>query len=304
MSNPKYTDYMLPILKYLQDKKIVKMDELSVFLVKELNLTEEDLKEFLPSGKQHVYKNRIGWAKTYLKKAGIVESTERGNVYITERGLAALNTNPKKIDHSFLMKYSEYKEFKKLTTIDETSANEIEVEKGTPEEELQKSYEMMRKTLAQELLDIVMGKAPDFFEKLVVNLLVKMGYGGSIEEAGRAIGKTGDEGIDGIIKEDKLGLDEIYIQAKRWNPSNVIGRPEIQKFVGALAGQGSKKGIFITTSSFTKNAKEYIPKNDTKVALVDGNLLTKLMIDYDIGVSTITKYEIKEVDIDYFEDNK
>lgn len=170
----------------------------------------------------------------------------------------------------------------------------------TPEELLEISYQDIRKSLAQEILSKIKLCSPSFFERLVVELLVKMGYGGSRSDAGKAIGRSGDEGIDGIIKEDKLGLDIIYIQAKRWE--NVVGRPEIQKFVGALAGQGAKKGIFITTSRFTNEAKDYIPRNETKIVLIDGEQLANLLIDYNLGVSTQAVYELKKIDLDYFEE--
>jgi len=185
---------------------------------------------------------------------------------------------------------------------DNEKINTEETTKETPEESLEIAYQRLRKSLAQDLLNKVISLPPSFFEKLVVELLVKMGYGGSIKDAGKAIGKSGDEGIDGTIKEDKLGLDIIYIQAKRWQIGNIVGRPEIHKFVGALAGQGAKKGIFITTSSFSKEAIEYTPKNETKIVLIDGEKLSQLMIDYDIGVSTSNVYEIKKIDHDYFGD--
>ena len=182
----------------------------------------------------------------------------------------------------------------------EVESPEIEVHEQTPEENLDKAYQRIRKSLASELLNRVVDLSPAFFERLVVELLVKMGYGGSIKDAGKALGKSGDEGIDGTIKEDKLGLDIIYIQAKRWKPGNVVGRPEIQKFVGALAGQGAKKGIFITTSNFTKEALDYAPRNETKIVLIDGNQLSQLMIDYNLGCTTQQTYELKKLDSDYF----
>ncbi|MGC3977798.1 MAG: restriction endonuclease [Paludibacteraceae bacterium] len=189
-----------------------------------------------------------------------------------------------------------------LKTATETEEEETEniVNVQTPEENLDKAYQGIRKSLASELLNKIIELSPSFFERLVVELLVKMGYGGSIKDAGKAIGKSGDEGIDGTIKEDKLGLDIIYIQAKRWKQGNVVGRPEIQKFVGALAGQGAKKGIFITTSSFTKEALEYTPRNETKIVLIDGEQLSQLMIDYNLGCTTQQIYEIKKIDSDYF----
>jgi len=252
-------------------------------------------------GKLAVFDNRVGWARTYLKKAGLIDSPKRGVNKITQRGLEVLGNKPKLINVKFLEQFPEFVEFK-TTKKDITEVEEKVVEPNTqtPEETLEYSYQKIRKELAQDLLNKVVNLPPSFFEKFVVELLVKMGYGGSIKDAGKAIGKTNDEGIDGTIKEDKLGLDIIYVQAKRWQSKSVVGRPEIQKFVGALAGQGAKKGIFITTSSFTKEAKEYTPKNETKIVLIDGEQLAQLMIDHDLGVSPVTKYEIKRIDNDYF----
>ncbi len=184
--------------------------------------------------------------------------------------------------------------------IEEEESITIETIEQTPEENLDRAYQRIRKSLASELINKVVELSPAFFERLVVELLVKMGYGGSIKDAGKAMGKSGDEGIDGTIKEDKLGLDIIYIQAKKWKPGNIVGRPELQKFVGALAGQGAKKGIFITTSTFTKEALDYTPRNETKIVLIDGTQLAQLMIDYNLGCTTQQTYELKKIDSDYF----
>lgn len=271
-------------------------------LAKEFQLTEEERKELLPSGTTFIFSNRVGWARTYLKKAGLIDAAKRGVVVITPRGQDVLKQKPKRIDVKFLRQYPEFIEFhstkKDDNTISDGKADEISDK--TPEETLETSYLNIRESLAGELMSKIMAMSPSFFEKLVVELMVKMGYGGSIKDAGKALGKTGDEGIDGTIKEDKLGLDIIYIQAKRWQPGNVVGRPEIQKFVGALAGQGAKKGIFITTSSFSREAVEYAPKNETKIVLIDGTQLSQLMIDYSLGVATVNTYEIKRIDSDYF----
>ena len=240
-----------------------------------------------------------------MKKAGLIEYTKRGVIKITARGMATLQENIDKIDVKYLKRFEEFNEFQSISTQDDSGIGVIEnIEQTdqTPEEQFEKSYQHLRTNLAQELLDKARNVTPAFFERLVVELLVKMGYGGSISDAGKAIGKTGDEGIDGTIKEDKLGLDIIYIQAKRWQAGNSVGRPEIQKFVGALAGQGAKKGIFITTSNFTKDALDYTPKNETKIVLIDGIQLSQLMIDYNLGVSSSQVYELKRMDNDYFED--
>lgn len=297
---PDYQSLMLPLLEKLADKREHVFRDLVEELAEDFKVSEDERKELLPSGTQRIFDNRVGWARTYLKKAGLIESPKRGISVITEEGLGVLKQNPKFINIAFLKQYTSFLEFINLKPEDSTDAQVEEITKETPEESLEGAYQRLRKSLAQDLLNKVIGLPPSFFERLVVELLVKMGYGGSIKDAGRAIGKSGDEGIDGTIKEDKLGLDIIYIQAKRWQIGNSVGRPEIQKFVGALAGQGAKKGIFITTSTFTKEAWDYSPKNETKIVLIEGERLAQLMIDHNIGVSTSNVYEIKKIDNDYF----
>jgi restriction system protein len=269
----------------------------------EFQVTDEERKVLLASGNQAIFDNRVGWAKTYLKKAGLFDSPKRATFTISKSGLDTLSKNPTRIDAKYLRQFPAFLEFQNASrneneTEEETTA--VAIYEQTPEESLDKAYQRIRKSLASELLNNVVDLSPAFFERLVVELLVKMGYGGSIKDAGKAMGKSGDEGIDGTIKEDKLGLDIIYIQAKRWRPGNVVGRPEIQKFVGALAGQGAKKGIFITTSNFTKEALDYTPRNETKIVLIDGEQLAQLMIDYNLGCTTQQTYEIKKIDSDYF----
>lgn len=301
---PNYQVLMLPLLKAVKDQKEYKLNDIVDILANEFKLSEEERKELLPSGQSFLFGNRVGWARTYLKKAGLLDSPKRGYLIITQRGLDVLKQNPKEVNVALLQQFSEFLEFQSSKRDDNTTENTIIQSESiqTPEEILENSYQDIRKSLAQELLDKITKLSPTFFERLVVELLVKMGYGGSMKDAGRAIGKSGDEGIDGTIKEDKLGLDIIYIQAKRWQPGNVVGRPEIHKFVGALAGQGAKKGIFITTSTFTKDALEFVPRNETKIVLIDGYLLAQLMIDYNLGVATQQVYEIKKIDSDYFEE--
>lgn len=301
---PNYQVLMLPLLKAVKDQKEYKLNDIVDILANEFKLSEEERKELLPSGQSFLFGNRVGWARTYLKKAGLLDSPKRGYLIITQRGLDVLKQKPKEVNVALLQQFSEFLEFQSSKRDDNTTENTIIQSESiqTPEEILENSYQDIRKSLAQELLDKITKLSPTFFERLVVELLVKMGYGGSMKDAGRAIGKSGDEGIDGTIKEDKLGLDIIYIQAKRWQPGNVVGRPEIHKFVGALAGQGAKKGIFITTSTFTKDALEFVPRNETKIVLIDGYLLAQLMIDYNLGVATQQVYEIKKIDSDYFEE--
>ena len=270
-------------------------------LARQLGVTEDERKELLPSGAAPVFYNRTAWAKTYLKKAGLIDSPRQGIVVITKRGHEVLKRKLGSISVKVLKQFPEFIEFQ--TTKHEEEGIVVDTDESsteTPEEALETAYQKIRRALAQDLLNKVILLSPAFFERLVVELLVKMGYGGSIKDAGRAIGKSGDEGIDGTIKEDKLGLDIIYIQAKRWQPGNVVGRPELQKFVGALAGQGAKKGIFITTSSFTREALEYAPRNETKIVLINGEQLAQHMIDYNLGVTSVNNYEVKRMDSDYF----
>lgn len=297
MAVPDFQSIMLPLLELTGDKKEHSMRNTIEELAIKFGLTEEDRRELLPSGTQAVFNNRVGWATTYLKKAGLLESPKRGYFYITEQGLEVLKQNPPKIDINYLMQFPGYVEFRTARK-DKPKVPETPTEDLTPEETLEYSYQKLRDNIAQELINNIKSCSPEFFEKLVVDLLLNMGYGGSRKDAGEAIGKTGDEGIDGIIKEDKLGLDTIYIQAKRWE--NTVSRPEIQKFAGALQGQQAKKGIFITTSNFSQGAREYAHIINSKVVLIDGELLSQLMIDYDIGVSKIKSYELKKIDTDYF----
>lgn len=300
---PDYQTLMLPLLKLVSDGQEHKYRDIIENLATEFEVTDEERKELLASGNKAIFDNRVGWAKTYLKKAGLMDSPKRATFVITDLGLKTLSKNIDRIDAKYLRQFPAFLEFQNSSrnendTEEETAS--IEVHDQTPEESLDKAYQRIRKSLASELLNRVIELSPAFFERLVVELLVKMGYGGSIKDAGKALGKSGDEGIDGTIKEDKLGLDIIYIQAKRWKPGNVVGRPEIQKFVGALAGQGAKKGIFITTSNFTKEAMDYTPRNETKIVLIDGEQLTQLMIDYNLGCTTQQTYELKKLDSDYF----
>ena len=300
---PDFQTLMLPVLKEVSDGKEHKICDVVNSLAKQFSLGDEELTIMISSGTQSVFYNRISWAKTHLKKARLIESETKGTIKITERGKQVLQEKPTRIDIKFLKKFDEFVEFRtKSNSKKEKTQIETDYDNQTPEELIETAFQDFQNSLAGELLDKIGNVSPSFFEKLVVALLVKMGYGGSIKDAGRAVGKTGDEGIDGIIKEDKLGLDVIYIQAKRWKEDNTVGRPEIQKFVGALAGQGAKKGIFITTSSFTKEALEYKPMNDTKVILIDGMELANYMIEYNLGVAPLHNYELKKIDSDYFDE--
>ncbi len=300
MTIPDFQSTMLPLLRFLSDRKEHSLRETIDALAEELNLTDEERKELLPSGQQATFGNRVGWARTYMKKAGLVKSTRRGYFQITERGLDVLRQNPPKINTAFLKQFPEFVEFQTpgRGTKGEALEQGIIETQQTPEEEIEAVYQRVRQSLATELLQTIKSCSPAFFERVVVDLLIKMGYGGTRKDAGEAIGKSNDGGIDGIIKEDRLGLDIVYIQAKRWD--SPVGRPEIQKFAGALQGQRARKGIFITTSTFTNTAQGYVALIDSKIVLIDGNLLAQLMIDHNVGVTTATSYELKRIDSDYF----
>ena len=307
MAIPDYQTCMLPFLRFLGDNSEHSLRDTEESLAKHFDLTDSERVELLQSGQQGIFKNRIGWARTYLKKAGLLEAPRRGVFKITDRGLAALATNPSRIDAKFLEQFPEFIEFREVSKVsseikfNSDLTDTIPVTAATPEEAIELAYQGLREQLAQELLAVVLTCSPTFFEQLVVDLLVKMGYGGSRRDAGERIGQTGDGGIDGIIKEDRLGLDAIFIQAKRWQGS--VGRPEIQKFVGALQGQRARKGVFITTSWYTAEAIDYASRIDTKVVLLDGKALSALMIDFDIGVAASASYVVKRIDSDYFEEN-
>ncbi|MGD8751253.1 MAG: restriction endonuclease [Anaerolineales bacterium] len=301
MAIPDFQSIMLPLLELSSDGETHYIHDAVNRLAEEFGLSDEEQAKLLPSGQQPVFYNRVGWARTYLKKAGLLEDPKRGYFRITERGREVLAENPQRIDMKYLRQFPEYIEFREtVREATDEDVHEEDFEELTPEEALENAYQRIRKDLSEELLLYVLGSTPGFFEKLVVELLVKMGYGGSQRDAARAVGKRGDEGIDGIIDEDRLGLDTIYIQAKKWKKSSSVGRPEIQKFVGALHGQRAKKGIFITTTTFSSEAREYVANIDPKVVLIDGSRLTDLMIDYGIGVTTRTQYELKDIDTDYF----
>lgn len=304
MSIPDYQALMLPLLRFAADGKEHRFREAVVHLAREFNVSDEEQKELLPSGTAPVFDNRVGWARTYLKQAGLLDSPKRGLFRISEQGKALLNENPAHVDVSFLDRYDEFRAFrtrrrgKPLASIKRSLELEQDTDK-TPEDALAAAYIKLRNNLEAELLEQVKQASSLFFERLVVDLLVKMGYGGSRQDAGRAVGQTGDGGIDGVINEDKLGLDVIYIQAKRWD--SVVGRPEIQKFAGALQDQRVHKGVFITTSAFTKDAKDYAGIINSKLILIDGRRMASLMVDYNVGVSPVGMYELKRVDHDYFE---
>ena len=301
MAIPDFQTLMLPLLKAVEDKREHLFRDIVELLAKQYGLTNEERKQLLPSGRYPTFDNRVGWAKTYLKKAGLIEQPKRSYLKITDRGVDVLKKNPPSMNMRSLEQFPEYIAFRDNQEQGEPTQQATPVPpilNETPEELIENGARTIRKDLAEEILQRIKSCSPAFFERLVVELLVKMGYGGTRQDAGRAIGRSGDEGIDGVIHEDRLGLDVIYLQAKRWE--GVVGRPEIQKFVGALQGQRAKKGVFITTSDFTKEAIEYVRNIDNKVVLINGSLLANLMIDHNVGVSLAATYEIKKIDSDYF----
>lgn len=305
MTIPDFQSIMLPLLELCADGKEHTNREATSYLAKKYKLSEEELKALLPSGRQTVFDNRVAWARAHMKTAGLLENIQRGVFQITPRGLETLKTDPQRIDIHFLMQFPEYAESRtrkreeggKRKTGEELPENNPEAT-TTPEEQIEEAHELLRNNLANELITHLKAASPAFFEKVVIEVLVKMGYGGSRKDAGEAIGKSGDEGIDGIIKEDRLGLDVIYIQAKKWE--GAVSRPEIQKFAGALQGKRARKGIFITTSNFSQSAHDYVAAIESKIILVDGQRLAQLMIDFNVGVATEAVYELKRIDSDYF----
>lgn len=299
---PDYQSMFVPLLKVISDGEEYSVNEAYSKVARLLSLSSDDLEILLPSGQQTMFYNRVSWARTYLKKASLLEDTKRAVIKITPRGLDFLKKHPEKISTNDLLEFSEFLDFRQLKKKDEVKSDSslVYLDAGTPLEVLEQGFSRINQALAQDILAVIKRSSPEFFEKLVVDLLVTMGYGGNRSDAGKAIGKSGDEGIDGVIYEDKLGLDTIYIQAKRWDKSP-IGRPEIQKFVGALQGKNSKKGVFITTSNFTKEALDYAKHIETKVVLIDGLKLAQLMIEYNVGVLPISSYNVKSINADYFE---
>jgi len=295
MAVPDFQSFFKPLLDFAADGKEHSMQEARDAIAKVMSLPEEDMKEMLSSGIQTKFDNRVAWAKSYFVQAKVLEAPRRGHFRITQRGLELHKKGHKRIDVKILNQYPEFVEFHKARAPKE---EEPEPTTETPEEALQTAYESIRRDLAGQILERIAANSPQFFERLVVDLLVAMGYGGSRADAGKSIGSSGDEGVDGIIKEDRLGLDVVYLQAKRWD--GTVGRPEVQKFVGALHGKRAKKGVFITTGKFSDDARKYIETIDPKVILIDGRSLAELMIDHSLGTTTTATYPIKRIDSDYF----
>lgn len=297
---PKYNEMYKEVLETIKNQKEYTTKEYREIVANKLNISIEERKKTLESG-GNVYNTTLNWTVVYLKKAKLLEATKRGVIKITQRGLDLLATNPEKIDNETLKKYPEFNEFINPKKIQENEKIEI-VEEETPQDIFEKSFNEINRILQEEILEEVIRQTPYFFENLVVKLLQKIGYG-TFKNSGKVTKRTNDEGIDGIINQDKLGFDSIYIQAKKWDKDSTVSRPEIQKFVGALAGQGASKGLFITTAKFSDGAIEYSQKQHTaKIVLIDGMELAKLMIEYNIGVSVENIYEIKKIDSDFFDE--
>lgn len=303
---PDYQTIMLPLLKTMSDDKTHRLRELIEILQNHFQLSDSDRKELLPSGSQAIFDNRVGWAKFYLEKANLLKTEKRGSYRITDVGMNFLKSNPSELRSRDLEKFKAFNEFKQsIISKNETENSDNFIQENidsnkTPEEALEYAYLKLKNDLSRDLLDTIKGCSPSFFEKLVVDMLTKMGYGGSRKDAGKALGKTGDGGIDGIIKEDKLGLDTIYIQAKRWE--NVVPVREIRDFAGALLSKKARKGIFITTSSFPQSAYENVNSIEHRIILIDGARLTELMFEFNVGLSTQSTYDVKKIDSDYFEE--
>lgn len=303
MPIPPFQDLFLPFLQYVADGQIHSKQDVAEHLAEQFRLTPQELAELLPSGRQARFDNRVAWAKSLLGKALTIEHTGRNRFRITQRGIDLLASNPPRIDNRTLSQYPEFQVFRgQHDDLDEQQPEQSllvgESLAQTPEEQLESAYQSIREQLGQALIAQVMQCSPEFFEQLVVDLLLAMGYGGSRRDAGEAVGKTADGGIDGIIKEDRLGLDVVYLQAKRWE--GTVGSPVVRDFVGSLVGHAANKGVLITTSKFSRDAEEYAKRIPQKVVLIDGARLANLMMDFSVGVSNVATYAIKRLDIDYF----
>lgn len=308
MAIPKYNEFFPSVLIALKDGQVQSFRDVVNTCADAFQLTDEERKETMASGKDYL-SDRVGWAKTYLKKAGLVIYPTRGKLQLSDEGLRVANSEPEKVTLEYLAKYESFREFKGKEVSQDKQQSEVSTSKLeernsiSPQEQIDNAIKELNKALADELMDEVMKISCYDFEKLIIRLLVAMGYGSMLNNQNSVTAKAGDEGIDGILTADKFGFDSIYIQAKQWKAGSVVGRPEIQKFGGAMMGQGASKGLFISTTRFSNEAQEYAQKNlASKIVLVDGEALAKLMIEYDIGVSTVETYRIKKVDSDFFTD--
>ncbi len=304
MAVPKFFEFFSAVVECLLSGEIVAASDMRHAIAQKMHLSEEDLSLVLPSGKQTEFRNRVNWAVTYLKKAGLIAAPARAQYQITAQGKKAYQETSGQITLPYLKTIPTFLEFHSAKGGEGKSGVEPPVpdDENTPQDILDFAYAKIKASLVDDLLSEIMRKPPIFFEKLVVDLLVKMGYGGTLEAPGMVTKQSGDEGIDGIIREDKLGFNSIYIQAKRWDLTATVGRPEIHRFFGALAGQGAKKGLFVTTAKFSKDAVNFA--RHQQIVLMDGKMLAELMIDYHVGVSLQSVYEIKRIDSDYFNEEE
>ena len=304
MAVPKFFEFFETFLQAVSDGENHKAKDVRAYIANKMKLSAQDLAELLPSKRQSTFDNRVAWARTYLDRAGLIKTPGRGLYCITEEGKKALASG-KKIDLKYLEQYKSFTDFHTISGGNQGKKPIIEEpEEKSPSELLDDAFKKVNTTLAGELIAEIMKLSPAGFEKLVVNLLLKMGYGSGIDDAGYVTQLSGDGGIDGIIKEDQLGFSSIYIQAKQWVPEKSVDRPEIQKFAGALQGVRASKGLFITTAKFSDGAKKYADSLlASNIVLIDGNALTALMIKNNLGVSTEQTYEVKRIDSDYFSDS-
>ncbi|MCZ7854940.1 restriction endonuclease [Agrobacterium salinitolerans] len=305
MTIPDYQTLMLPVLRLAAEGE-TRVADVSERIADDLGLSQAERDELLPSGRQRVLHNRIHWAKFYMGKAGLIASPARGRFTASDKGRALLATSPERVDVALLMQEPEFREFYRnegaaaedngvpVTTVQDASA------RTTPEEQIDAAYMSLQAALRDELLKRILSNSPTFFEQLIVDLLVAMGYGGSHKDAATQLGRSGDGGVDGIINEDRLGLDRIYIQAKRYAPGNPVGRPDVNGFVGSLVGLGATKGVFVTTSTFSQPARDYVRHLSQRVILIDGQELADLMIEHGVGVRSYRTVEFKRLDEDFF----
>jgi len=308
MAVPKFFEFFVPILAALNSCSPMKAKDLRAAMIDAFHLSKEDISEMLPSGKQLTYSNRINWATQYLKNAGLIATIARGTYTITDQGKKAYLNDADKINLHYLAQFDSFVKFQKNGNDASVAPPNVPVSVPsetdvTPFESIETAYNTIRTELSKSLLNAIMECSPEFFERLVIDLLISMGYGYDSKESGMVVGQTGDGGIDGIINEDKLGFSQVYVQAKRWDAGHTVGSPEVQAFAGALLGKGATKGLFITTTQFSKAAKKFVEDQKAmRVVLIDGGELTRLMIDYNVGVSAQQSFIIKQIDTDYFEE--
>jgi restriction system protein len=308
MAIPDYQSLMLPLLKHAAQGE-TRVPDVAERIADELGLTREEREEMLPSARQRLLHNRIHWAKFYMSKAGLLDQPRRGHFVASREGRLLLATNPEKITVETLKQYPSFLDFYRGDNTRAESAppraeESATVDRVTPEEQIETAHSALQSALRQDLIQRILQNSPSFFENVIIDLLLAMGYGGSLRSAAAQLGRSGDGGVDGIINEDRLGLDRVYIQAKRYAPDNSVGRSDVQAFVGSLVGLGANKGVFVTTSSFSNQAQEFVRHLSQRVILIDGSRLTELMIEHNVGVRVSRAIEFKRLDEDYFADDE